>query len=86
MFGKIDIEDALAGIVFTAIAFVTNGIVQISMLGYDLGSTVFTLAGTEQAQSIQGVHIRLSREFARDTEGLAGSEQTRSVCELRRVH
>ncbi|EMA20098.1 hypothetical protein C443_14737 [Haloarcula argentinensis DSM 12282] len=46
MFGKIDIEDALAGVVFTASAFVTNGIASISMLGYDLAASVFTVQGT----------------------------------------
>ena len=47
MFGKIDIEDALAGVIFTASAFVTNGIAQITMLGYDLSGSVFTVEGTQ---------------------------------------
>jgi hypothetical protein len=47
MFGKIDIEDALAGVIFTASAFVTNGIASISLLGYDLGGSVATVAGTQ---------------------------------------
>jgi alpha/beta superfamily hydrolase len=47
MFGKIDVEDALAGVVFTASAFVTNGIASISLLGYDLGGSVASVAGTE---------------------------------------
>ena len=46
MYGKIDIEDALAGTVFAASALVTNGVGSISMLGYDLGATVVTVQGT----------------------------------------
>jgi len=46
MFGKIDIEDALAGVIFTASAFVTNGIASISMLGYDLAASVATVQNT----------------------------------------
>lgn len=46
MFGKIDIEDALAGVIFTASAFVTNGIASISLLGYDLGASVATIQNT----------------------------------------
>lgn len=46
MFGKIDIEDALTTVVFTASAFITNGIASISMLGYDLSTGVFTVQET----------------------------------------
>ncbi|GGN92811.1 MULTISPECIES: hypothetical protein [Haloarcula] len=47
MFGKIDIEDALAGVIFTASAFVTNGIASITMLGYDLSAAVVTVQNTD---------------------------------------
>jgi hypothetical protein len=47
MFGKVDVEDALAGTVFAASAIVTNGIGSISILGVDLGSTAFTVAQTD---------------------------------------
>jgi hypothetical protein len=46
MFGKVDMEDALAGTVFAASAFVTNGIASISVLGYDLGGAVWTVQNT----------------------------------------
>lgn len=46
MYGKIDIEDAIAGTVFAASALVTNGVGSITMVGYDLGATVFTVQNT----------------------------------------
>ncbi|MEA5386210.1 hypothetical protein VB779_03220 [Haloarculaceae archaeon H-GB11] len=46
MFGKVDMEDALAGTVFAASAFVTNGIASISILGNDLEAAVWTIQGT----------------------------------------
>ncbi|QIO25545.1 hypothetical protein [Haloarcula sp. JP-L23] len=47
MFGKIDVEDALAGVLFTASALVTNSIASISVLGYDLSAAVVTVQGTD---------------------------------------
>ncbi|MBX0325578.1 hypothetical protein EGH21_21370 [Halomicroarcula sp. F13] len=47
MFGKIDIEDALAGVLFTASALVTNSIASISVLGYDLSAAVWTVQNTD---------------------------------------
>lgn len=47
MFGKIDVEDAVAGTVFSASALVTNGIASISILGNDLSAAVWTVQGTD---------------------------------------
>ena len=47
MFGKIDVEDAFAGVIFTASALVTTGIATITILGHDLSAAVWTVQGTD---------------------------------------
>jgi hypothetical protein len=46
MYGKIDVEDAISSSVFSLGAAVSTGIADISVLGYDLSGSVFTLGGS----------------------------------------
>lgn len=45
MYGQIDVEDALAGVVFSLSAAVSTGIATIAVFGYDLSGILMTLEG-----------------------------------------
>jgi len=46
MYGKVDMEDALAGTVFALSAAVSTGVADISVLGFDLSGELINLNGT----------------------------------------
>lgn len=76
MYGRIDVEDALAGTVFSLSAAVSTGVATISVLGFDLGGELFTLGGESigmaMALSVAALVVAFltNRMYAGDTKDL----------------